>query len=96
MPQKSILSVTTTHNDGAVIQLCYPALHVADDDVDHFFSPFVAGELEKADLEMPLTKVVIHRHGGIISINRDEYDQIVITINFSLRATAAGASIDFA
>ncbi len=62
-------------------------------DMDHFFSPFVAEELEKADLEVPLTKVVIHRHGGITNINRDEDDQVVITINFSLRATATGASI---
>jgi PAS domain S-box-containing protein len=91
MPRKSILSVTTTCNGGAVIQLCYPALHMADDDMDHFFSPFVAAELEKADLEVPLTKVVIHRHGGIISINRDEQDQVVITIEFSL-AGGVGSS----
>jgi PAS domain S-box-containing protein len=83
MPEQSRLLVTTTYNGAAVVRLAYPALHLAEDDMDHFFYPFVAEELGEADLEVPLTKMVIHRHGGIINIDRDEEDQIVITISFS-------------
>ncbi len=83
MPKQSRLRVTTRWNGAAVVKLSYPALHLAGDDMDHFFYPFVGVELGEADLEVPLTKVVIHRHGGIIDIERDEQDLIVITITFA-------------
>ena len=83
MPEQSCLRVSTTYNGAAVVQLCYPALHVADDDTEHFFYPFVSDKLGEADLQLPLTKVVIHKHGGVIDITRDEHDQVVITITFS-------------
>ena len=83
MPEQSCLRVSTTYNGAAVVQLSYPALHVADDDTEHFFYPFVSDKLGEADLQVPLTKVVIHKHGGVISITRDEHNQVVITITFS-------------
>ncbi len=83
MPKQSRLRVTTRWNGAAVVKLSYPALHLAGDDMDHFFYPFVGVELGEADLEVPLTKVVIHRHGGIIDIERDEQDLMVITITFA-------------
>ena len=83
MPEQSCLRVSTTYNGAAVVQLSYPALHVADDDMEHFFYPFVSGKLGEADLQVPLTKMVIHKHGGIINITRDEQNQVVITIIFS-------------
>lgn len=83
MPKQSCLRVRTTYNGAAVVQLSYPALHVADDDMEHFFYPFVSDTLGEADLQLPLTKVVIHKHGGVINITRDEQNQVVITIAFS-------------
>jgi signal transduction histidine kinase len=83
MPEQSCLRVSTTYDGAAVVQLSYPALHVADDDMEHFFYPFVSGKLGEADLQVPLTKMVIHKHGGIINITRDEQNQVVITIIFS-------------
>jgi PAS domain S-box-containing protein len=83
MPEQSCLRVRTTYNGAAVVQLSYPALHVADDDMEHFFYPFVSDKLGEADLQLPLTKVVIHKHGGVINITRDEENQVVITIAFS-------------
>ena len=83
MPEQSCLRVSTTYNGAAVVQLSYPALHVADDNKEHFFYPFVSDKLGEADLQVPLTKVVIHKHGGVINITRDEHNQVVITITFS-------------
>jgi PAS domain S-box-containing protein len=82
MRENGRIRVTTTRNGRAVVQLCYTGLHVADDDLEHFFYPFVAGKVEETDLELPLTKVVIHRHGGTITVERDEQDQVTITIAF--------------
>jgi signal transduction histidine kinase len=36
------------------------------------------------NLELPLTKVVLHKHGGIIAINRDKDNQVNITITLPL------------
>ena len=84
MPERSRLKVATTRNGEAVVRLSYPGIHLAGDDMEHFFYPFVAEELGEADLELPMTKVVIHKHGGIINITRDDFGQIMITITFAL------------
>jgi len=83
MPDRARLKVCTTRNGESVIRLSYPGIHLADDDMEHFFYPFVAAELGEADLELPMTKVVIHKHGGIINIVRDDSGQIMITITFA-------------
>jgi signal transduction histidine kinase len=83
MPERARLKVGTTRNGESVIRLSYPGIHLADDDMEHFFYPFVAEELGEADLELPMTKVVIHKHGGIINIVRDDSGQIMITITFA-------------
>ena len=83
MPEQSRLRVTTGWNGAVIVKLSYPALHLTGDDVDHFFYPFIGGELGEADLEVPMTKVVIHKHGGTIDIERNKQNEIVITIIFA-------------
>jgi signal transduction histidine kinase len=83
MPESSRLKVATTRNGEAVVRLSYPGIHLAEDDMEHFFYPFVTEELGEADLELPMTKVVIHKHGGTINISRDDDGQIMITITFA-------------
>jgi PAS domain S-box-containing protein len=84
MAERSRLKVATARNGKAVVRLSYPGIHLAGDDMEHFFYPFVADELGEADLELPMTKVVIHKHGGIINIFRDDVGQIMIVITFAL------------
>jgi PAS domain S-box-containing protein len=84
MAERSRLKVATARNGKAVVRLSYPGIHLAGDDMEHFFYPFVADELGEADLELPMTKVVIHKHGGTINIFRDDVGQIMITITFAL------------
>ena len=83
MAERSRLRVATKRNSKAVVQLSYPGLHLADDDMEHFFYPFIPGELGEADLELPMTKVVIHKHGGIINVSRDDDNRIIIAITFA-------------
>jgi PAS domain S-box-containing protein len=83
MPEKSRLKVATRRDGQVVIRLSYSGLHLAGDDMEHFFYPFVSEELDAADLELPMTKVVIHKHGGIINITREDDGQIMITITFT-------------
>ena len=89
MAERSRLKVATVTNGKAMVQLSYPGVHLADDDMEHFFYPFVAEELGDADLELPMTKVVIHKHGGIINISRDDDNRIIIAITFAPAGQAA-------
>jgi PAS domain S-box-containing protein len=83
-PRDARLRIRTSRNGAAVVQFSYPGLHTEDDDIDHFFYPFVPDELAEMNLELPLAKVVLHRHGGIIAINRDKENQVNITITLPL------------
>jgi len=83
MPERSHLKVATTGKGEVVVRLSYAGLHLAGDDMEHFFYPFVTEKLDEADLELPMTKVVIHKHGGIINITREDDGQIMITITFT-------------
>jgi PAS domain S-box-containing protein len=89
MAERSRLKIATITNGKAMVQLSYPGVHLADDDMEHFFYPFVAEELGDADLELPMTKVVIHKHGGIINISRDDDNRIIIAITFAPAGQAA-------
>jgi PAS domain S-box-containing protein len=84
IPRDGRLSIRTSSNGTAVVQFSYPGLHMEDDDIDHFFYPFVPDELAEMNIELPLTKVVLHRHGGVIAINRDKDNQVNITITLPL------------
>jgi PAS domain S-box-containing protein len=84
IPREARLQIRTSGNGNAVIHLAYPGLHMEDEDIDHFFYPFVPDELLEMNLELPLTKVVLHKHGGIIAINRDKDNQVNITITLPL------------
>jgi signal transduction histidine kinase len=84
IPREARLQIRTSCNGTAVVHFAYPGLHVADDDIDHFFYPFVPDELSEMNLELPLTKVVLHKHGGIIVINRDKDNQVNITITLPI------------
>jgi signal transduction histidine kinase len=83
-PRDARLRIRTSRNGTAVVQFSYPGLHMEDDDIEHFFYPFVPDELAEMDLELPLTKVILHRHGGVIAINRDKENQVNITITLPL------------
>ncbi len=88
IPRDARLRIRTSCNGTAVVRFSYSGLHMADDDIDHFFYPFVPDELAEANLDLPLTKVVLHRHGGVIAINRDKENQVNITITLPLAQRA--------
>ena len=83
-PRDARLRIRTSGNGTATVQFSYPGLHMADDDIEHFFYPFIPDELVESNLDLPLSKVVLHRHGGVIAITRDKENQVNITITLPL------------
>ncbi|UCG81240.1 MAG: PAS domain-containing protein [Desulfobacterales bacterium] len=87
MKEKGEIQVATDRNGeyGKVI-LAYEVPHISDDDIEHFFYPFVVdypfarGQPDAAIMDVPMCRVIIHKHGGIINVNKENNNVVKITI----------------
>ena len=78
MSESGRLSVSASlEGDKLVVWLRYPVKGVAEDDVTQFFIPRLTGDLETNVHDLPLSKVIIHRHGGRIVVKREDGDMEV-------------------
>ena len=88
MKEKGELQVTTNKNDEyAKVTLAYKVHYISDDDIDHFFYPFVVeypfakSKPDKAIMDVPMCKIIIHKHGGIINVSKENDNVVKITIS---------------
>jgi len=88
MGQNGVLELSTRQNRGMVVlTLTFQVPRITDDDLEHYFFPFTidyssvktAPLSELADVSLP--KIMIHKHGGKISVAKDEARRITITIS---------------
>lgn len=92
MKQKGELEIVTEKNgEYAIVSLAYKTPFISDDDIDHFFYPFVVdypypeGTSPKPVMDVPICKVLIHKHGGIINVSKGKENTIKITISLPRR-----------
>jgi len=87
MQQGATLSIATTTSDGT-FKLCidYPAQHIARDDVKHFFYPFTLSRAPFDHVDLPMSKIIIEKHGGAIEVNLERRGKLAIEITLPLRA----------
>ncbi|MDY6836509.1 MAG: cache domain-containing protein [Thermodesulfobacteriota bacterium] len=95
MRQKGEIEVTTGRNGGyATVILAYEVPYISDDDIEHFFYPFVidypfeSGVRDRDIIDVPICSVVIHKHGGIINVNKKKDNCVVITISLPLEQSS--------
>ncbi len=88
MGGKGELEVATRKNGAqATVTLGYPVPSLSEEDLEHFFYPFALdASPEKGGLgtergDVSLVKIVIHRHGGVINVSKENGDRIKITIS---------------
>jgi PAS domain S-box-containing protein len=91
MHQKGKLEVTTGKNGRyATITISYKVPFISDDDIEHFFYPFVIDyPFEKAlpqrdVMDIPICTVVIHKHGGLINVQKENDNRIRINMSLPL------------
>jgi PAS domain S-box-containing protein len=93
MPEGEILQVATRlEDDRAVVEISHKMEALAEEDLDQFFLPRFAGKPDAIILDLPLSKVIIHRHGGTIKVSRKEGNGILLTIELpakTLRQTSS-------
>lgn len=83
MKEKGKINLATGRSDSQVrITIAYQVPYISDDDIQHFFYPFIAEypfPEEKTDtgiIDVPMARIIIHKHGGIIEV-RKENDQAI-------------------
>jgi nitrogen-specific signal transduction histidine kinase len=86
MPEGETLWVSLVRDhDHLVVTLRYGAKGLAEEDLEHFFFPRCAGQPGCEIHNLPLAKIIIHRHGGSVLIFRDREDKIVLKIELPVR-----------
>lgn len=83
-PNGTLLVQTYLRADAALISLTADATHLSDDDIDHFFYPFVSQLKEAEELDLPLAKMIIHKHGGMIQLRKEGTHQLILTLKLPL------------
>jgi nitrogen-specific signal transduction histidine kinase len=54
------------------------------DDIDHFFYPFISQYEDSEMLDLPLAKMVIHKHSGLIHLRRQGPHQLLMEISLPI------------
>ena len=85
MQEGATLSITTFQEDEMLkLIMHYPVLHMSSDDVEHFFYPFAASRMTYDTADLPLSKTLIDKHGGVIDVSLAESGELIIHISLPL------------
>ncbi|MCF8061500.1 MAG: PAS domain S-box protein [Deltaproteobacteria bacterium] len=88
MPPGDTLEVgSRAEGDHVILWLTFHGDRVSDDDLEQFFFPHLEQNPEESVLDLPLSKIIIHRHGGRVEVSRDQ-DLLVTEIELPLRPVA--------
>ncbi len=72
---------TYRDEESAYLEILADTSKVDDDDIEHFFYPFISQADESGVLDLPLAKMVIHKHGGLIHLRRQGHHQLLMDIS---------------
>ena len=91
MGQKGVLELNTHKNGGvATVTLAYPVPYISPDDIEHYFYlftvdyPSVKNSPVSDLVDVSISKVVIHKHGGKISVTQEDDHRLKLTIALPL------------
>jgi len=86
MPEGERLFLATTQmDDHVVITLRHNVSHLSDEDLEQFFFPHIEEEPESTVLDLPLSRIIIHRHGGKVELHAEEENILTMKIEFPLK-----------
>jgi len=86
MPEGENLFLSTAQkNEQFVITLRHKLSRLSDEDVEQFFFPHIEEEPAETVLDLPLSKIIIHRHGGRVDLFREGDDILTMRIEFPVK-----------
>jgi nitrogen-specific signal transduction histidine kinase len=62
----------------------YPVFHMSPDDVEHFFYPFTLSPTAYDTTDLPMSKILVHKHGGMIDVRLEPSHLLFIEISLPI------------
>jgi PAS domain S-box-containing protein len=80
-PAREKLVVASSHSgDRAVVHLRHKVHRLSEDDLDKFFFPHIEETREWTVVDLPLSRIIIHRHGGKVDLSREGENTVDLKI----------------
>jgi len=90
-PEGETVTIRSSHwADRAVVLLRHKVHRLSEDDLDKFFFPHVEKTREWTVVDLPLSRVVIHRHGGKVDLFREGENMLVLRIELPEKPPGTG------
>jgi signal transduction histidine kinase len=83
-PDERLLVSSALENDRVVVRVRHKVTGFSEDDFDHFFLPRLAEKQGVKVLELPLCKIIVHRHGGSVDAHPAGDGDLELEINLPL------------
>jgi len=81
IPSGASLSIGTAFDQGMFqLVMRYPVRHMSRDDVEHFFYPFTTFKVDYQLVDLPMSKILVHKHGGMIEVKLGKSGELSIRI----------------
>ncbi len=85
-PAGERLSISSDRlGDRVVIHLRHKVHRLSEDDLDKFFFPHIEETGEWTIMDLPLSRIVVHRHGGKVDLFQDGENAVVLRIELPER-----------
>lgn len=78
---------TRKRGDHARLTLTYKVPHISNEDIESFFFPFAVaypfagGGTDEDIMDLPMSKIIVHKHGGLIEVKKEDDNIIKIIID---------------
>lgn len=77
------LKVRTYSAESAVkLEIVVRGVQLSKDDVDHFFFPFTAGPVQSGTVDLPMAKMIIHKHQGLVHLRAQDSRDLSLEVVF--------------
>lgn len=87
MPEGSNLTIRTSRTEEMLeLVTSYPAPHLSLDDAEHLFYPFITPRVSFDTIDLPLCKIIISKHGGLITVHLEPTKELVLRISLPLQS----------
>ncbi|MBW1771973.1 MAG: PAS domain S-box protein [Deltaproteobacteria bacterium] len=86
MPSGEDLHISTSREgDQVMVTFRHNVVRLSEDDLEKFFFPHVENEPAWTVEDLPLSKIIIHRHGGTVDLAREGEGPLIMSIRFPLK-----------
>jgi hypothetical protein len=84
--QESATLLISSYQENKMFRLLirYPVQHMSPDDVEGFFYPFTTSQIGYDTVDLPMTKILVLKHGGMLDVRLEGSGELTIHLSLPL------------